>query len=322
MARTARALGAVLIVVSFTAASPAYPKSIPLPEDFAPEGIAVGYGHQFYAGSLTLGDVYAGDLRSGEGSVLVDAPPGRSAAGLKVDESHGWLVVAGGLTGHGYVYDARDGSEVADLTLTTATPTLVNDVVVTRQALWFTDSFNPVLYKVPIAPGGQLGTPETLALSGLAAQLPVAFPNLNGIEATPDGSTLIVNHTALGALFTVDPTTGESALIDVPGGANTPGTSDGILLEGKSLWVVENFANQVVEIELTPDLASGVHGSVITDADADGLFRVPTTVASFGSRLVLVNARFDLGFPPPFCPEITPCPPEGTDFDVVVVDKP
>src|SRR5688572_12730825 len=138
MARTARALCAVLIVVLFTAASPAFPKSIPLPEDFAPEGIAVGYGHQFYAGSLTLGDVYAGSLRSGEGSVLVDAPPGRSAAGLKVDESHGWLVVAGGPTGHGYVYDARDGSEVANLTLTTAAATLVNDVVVTRNALWFT----------------------------------------------------------------------------------------------------------------------------------------------------------------------------------------
>lgn len=322
MARTARALGAVLIVVLLTAASPGYPRSIPLPDDFAPEGIAVGYGHQFYAGSLTLGDVYSGNLRSGEGSILVDAPSGRSAAGLKVDESRGWLVVAGGLTGHGYVYDARDGSEVADLTLTTTTPSLINDVEVTRKALWFTDSFNPVLYKVPITRGGRLGTPQTLALSGPAAQLPVPFPNLNGIAATPSGRTLIVNHTALGEVFTVDSRTGESALIDVPGGANTPGTSDGILLIGKSLWVVENFANQVVEIELSPDLASGSHGSVITDADADGLFRVPTTVAKFGSRLVVVNARFDVGFPPPFCPEITPCPPEGTDFDVVVVNRP
>ncbi len=322
MAKIARALGAAFIVLLLTAASSSYPKSIPLPDDFAPEGIAVGFGDQFYAGSLTLGDVYSGDLRSGEGSILVDAPPGRSAAGLKVDESHGWLVVAGGLTGHGYVYDAREGTEVADFTLTTMAPSLINDVVVTRQALWFTDSFNPVLYKVPIGPGGQLDTPETLALSGPAAQLPVAFPNLNGIEATPDGSTLIVNHTALGTLYTVDPTTGASALIEVPGGANTPETSDGILLEGRSLWVVENFANQVVEIELSPDLTRGVHGSVITDADANGLFRVPTTVAKFGDRLVLVNARFDLGFPPPFCPEITPCPPPGTDFDVVVVEKP
>ena len=106
MARTARALGAVLIVLFLTAASPSYPKSIPLPDDFAPEGIAVGYGHQFYVGSIALGDVYQGDLRTGEGSILVDAPPGRSAGGVKVDESHGWVVVAGGVTGHGYVYDA------------------------------------------------------------------------------------------------------------------------------------------------------------------------------------------------------------------------
>lgn len=320
MARTARALGAVLIVALLTAASSVSPRSIPLPVDFAPEGVAVGYGHQFYAGSLTRGDVYRGDLRTGAGAVLVDAPSGRSAAGLKVDESHGWLVVAGGPTGHGYVYDARDGSQVADLTFATA-PTLVNDVVVTRQALWFTDSFNPVLYKVPIRQGGTLGAPQTLTLTGPAAARPVPFPNLNGIEATPDGSVLIVNHTALGALFTIDPASGVSAPITVPGGANTPGASDGLLLEGRSLWVVENSENRVVEIELSPDLTSGVHGSVITDADAGGLFRVPTTVAKFGSRLVLVNARFDLGFPPPFCPVITPCPPAGTDFDVVVVGK-
>jgi sugar lactone lactonase YvrE len=320
MVRIARALGAVLVVALLTAASSVDPRSIPLPVDFAPEGVAVGYGHHFYAGSLTRGDVYRGDLRTGEGSVLVDAPPGRSAAGLKVDESHGWLVVAGGPTGHGYVYDARDGSQVADLTFTTA-PNLINDVVVTRRALWFTDSFSPVLYKVPIRPRGELGTPQTIRLSGPAAALPVAFPNLNGIEATPDGSVLIVSHTALGALFTIDPASGQSAPITVPGGANTPGSSDGILLEGKSLWVVENSANQVVEIELSPDLSSGVHGSVITDTEVDGLFRVPTTVASFGSRLVVVNARFDLGFPPPFCPVITPCPPANTDFDVVVFDK-
>ena len=53
-------------------------------------------------------------------------------------------------------------------------------------------------------------------------------PNLNGIEATANGSTLIVNHTALGALFTVDPATGASAEIAVDG--LIPGTPDGLLL--------------------------------------------------------------------------------------------
>lgn len=37
-----------------------------------------------------------------------------------------------------------------------------------------------------------------------------------------------------------------------------------------------------------------------------------------GNRLVLVNGRFDLGFPPPFGPGA----PEGTTFNAVQVDKP
>ena len=37
-------------------------------------------------------------------------------------------------------------------------------------------------------------------------------PNLNGIAATPNGKTLIVSHSSLGALYTVDPHTGASAL--------------------------------------------------------------------------------------------------------------
>ena len=70
----------VILIVSFAAAAPAiaapFPDSVPLPVDFAPEGIAVGAGSTFYAGSLTSGDIYRGDLRSGEGGVFIDAPAG------------------------------------------------------------------------------------------------------------------------------------------------------------------------------------------------------------------------------------------------------
>lgn len=298
------------------AAAPPYPSSIPIPDDFAPEGIAVGTGSTFYVGSLADGDIFRGDLRSGDGSLLVDAPAGRSAVGLKVDERRHRIFVAGGFTGHAYVYDSRDGTPLADIPLTTA-PTLLNDVVVTRTGAFFTDSFQPVLYKVPIAPDGSLGAPETLALSGPAATV-VAFPNLNGITATPNGDTLIVGHTNLGAMITVDPATGASRQITVTGGSLIPGTNDGIVLDGRTLWVVENFAERVVGIRLAPDLASGRITSVVTDADVGGLFRIPTTVALHGSRLALVNGRFDLGFPPPLG---TGAPP-GSDYDVVLVDKP
>jgi hypothetical protein len=102
------------------------------------------------------------------------------------------------------------------------------------------------------------------------------------------------------------------------GGALIPGTNDGILLDGKILWVVENFANRLLEIRLFPDMSSGDITSAITNADVAGRFRVPTTVAEHGNTLARVNGRFDQGLPPPFGPG----PPPGTDFDMVLVNKP
>jgi sugar lactone lactonase YvrE len=309
---------ALLAAVTGTAVAAPFPPSIPLPDDFAPEGIAVGTGSTFYAGSLRDGDIYRGDLRSGAGAMFVDAPPGRQAVGLKVEESRHRLWVAGGITGHVYAYDTRTGATVADIALAPAGTALFNDVVVTRRGAFFTDSFNPVLYEVPIAPNGGLGAARTIHLSGPAATIvPGGFPNLNGIDATNDGSRLIVVHSLLASVIVVDPDTGASRTIQVTGGTITPGTPDGILLVGHSLWVVENFAERVVELRLSADLSHGTFGTVITDADAHGLFRVPTTAAVHGNQLAIVNARFDLGLPPPFGPGAPP----GTDYDVVLVPR-
>jgi sugar lactone lactonase YvrE len=316
---TTVALAAPALVLAMAASSP-FPASVPLPDDFSPEGIAVGTGSTFYVGSLADGDIYRGDLRSGGGAVLVDAPPGRTAVGLKVDEPHHRLFVAGGLTGHGYVYDTRDGSSLADIQLAPAGPAgsvIINDVVVTKGGAYFTDSANPVLYKVPIAADGTLGPPQSIVVTGPAAAKIDVF-NLNGIDATPNGDTLVVVHTPLGALFTVDPRTGASRKIELTGGSLVPGTPDGILLDGNTVWVVENFANQVAEVRLSPDLSTGQIASRITNADVAGRFRIPTTVAEHGNRLAVVNARFDVGLPPPLGSGV----PAGTDYDVVLVSKP
>ncbi len=311
------ALVVPVLAVTLGAAAP-FPGSVPLPVDFAPEGIAVGTGSTFYVGSLSDGDIYRGDLRSGNGAVFVDAPAGRQAAGLKVDEPRHRLFVAGGAAGRAYVYDTRDGAPLADIRLTANPATLINDVVVTTRGAYFTDSFNPVLYKVPIAPDGELEPPETIVLTGPAAVVFPGSPNLNGIDATPSGDTLLVGHTALGVLFTVDPDTGASQQIAITEGSLIPGTNDGILLDGKTLWVVENFANRLLKIQLSPGMSSGRITAVITNADVAGRFRVPTTVAKHGNSLALVNGRFDQGLPPPFGSGAPP----GTNFDVVLVDKP
>ena len=295
-------VAAVLVGASFTvtATAKSFPETITLPGATSAEGIATGIGSTFFAGDLFKGDIYRGDLRSGSASLFIDAPDGRMAVGLRVDVPHDLLFVAGGFTGQAYVYDARTGGDVAVLQLADPTfGTVINDVIVADGAAWFTDSFQPHLYRVPIGADGSIGVPSTLVVSGPAAHLSGLF-NLNGIAATPNGRTLIVSHSADGALYTVDPVTGASAAI---AGANVPDV-DGILFEAGRLWAVQN-SNQVTELRLSPDLSSATVERVITS----GQFQVPTTVARQGSRLAVVNAKFDTGFPP-----------TATSFEVVIVD--
>lgn len=308
-----RKLALIVSAVALTVAAGApFPASIPLPNDFQPEGIATGPRATFYAGSLTTGDIYRGSLRTGKGAIFIDAPPGRSAVGMKVERDAKRLWVAGGATGHGYVYSTRNGSTIKDLVLATG-ESLINDVTVTERAAYFTDTFRPVIYKVPIGKHGRIGTPQTIPLSGPAAVVG-EFPNLNGIDAPRSGKWLILGHSSRGELYLVNPRTGSSRTIAITGGTITPGTPDGILLDGRTLWVVENFAERLVKIKLSGDLTSGR----ITETFTSDLFRIPTTVAKSGDRLAIVNGRFDLGFPPPFGPGAPP----GTDFDVVQIKKP
>jgi sugar lactone lactonase YvrE len=216
-----------------------------------------------------------------------------------VDVADGLLFVAGGFDGRAYVYDLRSGATVATYQLSTAS-SVINDVALTPAGAWFTNSLQPELYFVPIA-GGRPGPFTTLHLSGPAAQVTPGFNN-NGIQATADGSTLVVAHTNQGALNAVDPLTGASRTI---AGVSVPNV-DGILLEGRRLFAVQNFDNQIAEVQLSGDLSSGSITKVVTS----GAFEVPTTVARFGDRLAAVNAKFDTGFPP-----------TATSFEVVVVDR-
>jgi hypothetical protein len=283
------------------------PSSIPLPDDFQTEGIAVGSGTTFYVGSLNDGDIYRGDLHTGEGEVWADVT-GRVSAGMRVDEGRHWLVVAGGPTGHAWVYDTDDATTTADLVLGPPGTTFANDVAITRDALYFTDTFSATIYKVPIGANGSFGVTEPITVTGPAAA--TGGFGLNGIDSTNRGS-LIVNHTGLGILALVDPDTGVSTAIPLSGPALVAGTLDGLQLEGHTAWVVQNFDNSVAKVRLSPHLTSGTVVEVIRS----DLFRVPTTVARHGSTLALVNGRFDLAFPPPFGPGAPP----GTDFDVVQI---
>jgi sugar lactone lactonase YvrE len=294
MTRVLIVLVAITAVATSVAGAQTFPNRIELPDGFQPEGIAIA-GDQFYVGSIPTGKVYRGNLRTGQGAELVTAPAGPAAIGMKVDR--GRLFVAGGPTGDAFVYNAKTGATIASYELPTSGATFVNDVVVTKRAAWFTDSQRAVLYRLPLGPNGRPGAASSITqvpLGGDYAQ--VGGFNVNGIDATPNGKTLVFVQSATGRLFTTG-ANGVARAITLANGESVP-NGDGILLDGKTLYVVQNQLNAVAKIRLSTDLRSGTVVTRITNAQlpATAQFSVPTTIAEHGSRLYAVNARF--GTPP------------------------
>jgi sugar lactone lactonase YvrE len=295
IAVTLAALGAV--AAALAVGSPAsqakeakpFPEVIQLPNGFRPEGIEVGRGTTFYTGSVANGAIFRGDLRTGRGTVIIAGATGLAATGIELDR-HKRLWVAGAGTGTASVYDVRTGALLRTYQLGTPPATFINDVVVTTKAAYFTDSQQPVLYRVPIGPRGGLGNAQTIPLGGDYVHVAGAF-NLNGIDATPSGKWLVAVQSVNGRLYRINPRTGVARLISL-GGESVP-NGDGILLDGRRLYVVQNQLNLVAVISLRPGLLSG---SVLTRLSNPN-FSVPTTIDDLGKRLYAVNARF--GIPNP-----------------------
>lgn len=244
------------------------------------EGIAAGRGTTFYAGELETGDIFRGDIHEDEAEQFIDAPEGRQAVGMKFDARNNLLFVAGGQTGKAFVYNTKTGEPAGVFKLAQG---FINDVTLTEDGAWFTNSVRGELYRLQVNRDGTEGEVETLQLKGPAAETPGGF-NLNGIASAKSGRVLIVAHSAKQALFTVDPESGESARIT----ADPLPNIDGILACGRTLWAVQNQKNQISRIELSRDLRSGTVQEVITSPD----FNVPTTAALFGNTLAAVNAQF------------------------------
>jgi sugar lactone lactonase YvrE len=287
--------------------SPAFPVLIQLPSGFGPEGIAVGRGPTFYTGALvppTSGQILVGDLMTGQVSELV-APTGRPALGMKYDPRSDLLFVAGGTSGRATVYAASSGDQIGfyQFRPPSSPPpafptTVINDVVVTRNAVYFTDSVTPVLYRVALGPGGEpapgfeeIPLPGNFGLTGACPGTPA---RANGIDAAPNGKHLIVLHTSEGQLYRIDTATHAVDAIEL--GADSLCSGDGILLDGNTLYVVQNVMNRIAVVGLSPDHLSGRITDDITEPFASNpATKVPTTLAEFGNYLYAVTA----GFAPP-----------------------
>jgi sugar lactone lactonase YvrE len=278
---------AVLLAVALGVAAwgAAFPARIGLPGGWQPEGIAHGRGNELFVGSIPTGAVLRIDARTGRRSVRVPARNGRAAIGLKVDGRRR-LFVAGGPTGRAFVYSARTGRTLRRFQLAPRRDrdTFVNDVTLTRRAAYFTDSRRSVLYVV----GTNLRRARELPLPDVPLR---QGNNLNGIAAARGGRTLLAIQSNTGALWRIDARSGRAVRVDV---GNTDLTNgDGILLAGRTLYVVRNRNNRIVVLRMSRDLRRGAARRTITDAQLD----VPTTLARIGRRLFAVNARFGTDAP-------------------------
>lgn len=264
--------------------------AIPGDEVF-PEGIAVDPGGQtFYVGSTSDGTVYRGDTGDPDAGMEVFLEPGAddrtTVTGLSVDDD-GRLFVAGRDSNRLFVYDTADGRLLADFQPPAVDRTLLNDVVVTNDAAYITDSFRPTIFRITLESGdiGQLEPWIDLTDS------PITYEsgfNLNGIVSSDDGSALLTVQYNTGQLYRIDTASGNIDEVDL--GGETLRTGDGLVLDDTLLHVVLGGPGEVVTIRLDQGLATGEVVATTTRQE----WRAPTTIAAAGGRLLVVNSQLDM----------------------------
>ena len=275
------ALLALVLAAGSVLAGP-FPAEIDLPAGWQPEGITAGRGTTVYAGSLANGAIAEVDVRTGSLSILAEGATGRVIAGIDYEEGRNRLWAAGGPTGQVHVFDADTGDLLQTYQFGAG---FLNDVVVTHDAVYVTNSNAGLLAVIPLPADGSLPDPAsttTLPLSG--DYVNQAGFNANGIVSWHGWLILVQSSTQ--TLYRVDPATGVATAIDL-GGVLLP-NGDGLELRGSRLYVVQNVLGQVAVVALDGDATSGEVVDTLPVAGSD----VPTTAAFAAGRLWLVNARF------------------------------
>mgnify|MGYP003575706670 CR=1 FL=1 len=268
---------------------------LPLPDTAAyPEGVAVDPATgAIYTNSANTGVVFRVDPDTGAAARVADplglgdSPPAKPvsvALGLKAD-GEGRLWVAGARSGSMHVVDIATGERLARFT-TPEGPWLINDVALTPDAAYFTDTLRPVLWRVARDSIADAVLEPWLSFEGTALQYGEE-PNLNGIVATPDGRYLIVVLMKTGKLFRIDTRTRDIVAIDT--GASALDGGDGLALVDQRLFLVRQSAGEVVALDLSSDGVTAVEAKRIKPAE----LAWPATIAVRGDRLIVANSQLN-----------------------------
>ncbi|MEU6077500.1 superoxide dismutase [Micromonospora sp. NPDC047074] len=264
---------------------------IKLPNGFCPEGIARGTGTKIYVSSMADGCVWCADLRTGKGMLLVPPASGAQATGLAVERGRIWA--ACGNMGGAAVYRESTGECLATYDFGGG---FIDGVTATKTAVFFTDSEKAKVYCVEFGRNGSLPGRSGVRALPLPGGLGDPTACNTGIVEAWAGKLIIV-QARTGRLYCFDPRAGMAAQISTCGVPVTNG--DGLLLQGRTLYVVRNRNNVIAKFRLNERLTRATPVDVIRDRDLDE----PSAVVSFGSSLYAVNARLSV----PATPRTTYC---------------
>ena len=254
--------------------------ALPGPVD-RPEGVAYDAKKGvIYTGSAQNGTIYAVNAQSGAVTKFQEGGAyGRQVAlGLKVDPQ-GRLWIAGGAQGTVSIL-TPDGMTLAVLETPKSPRPYINDLVLAPDGnVYVTDSSRPVIFRVDKA----LKLTAWLDLAGTPIKYGPGV-NLNGIVATPDGKYLLAMQLNTGELWRIDLKT--KAVKKVMDGLVN---GDGLLLDGRTLYVARNKDQVVAKVSLSADYGSG---QLVAQEPLNGL-RFPATLAKVGNDLVVTQAQLD-----------------------------
>ncbi|MGB7818412.1 MAG: hypothetical protein WBL35_06705 [Ornithinibacter sp.] len=276
--------------------TPRAPETVALPDGIRPEGITSGPGTTYFVGSLADGRIVTGDLIAGTVSVLLPGAEGRQLRGLYWDSRSGLVWAAGNLGAEAHVWAVDGGSGDVVLDMTVPGGGFLNDLVVTADTVWVTDSRVDRLTALPVGSDGMPAgdVPSYLQLTGQWPGYDGMNLAANGIRELADGA-LLLDHSSAGGLWAVDPASGATTEVPVTGG---PGITagDGIEVDGSTVYVVRGSGQNEVSVLLLREAARGWTARW-RGARSDTTLDVPSTATLAGGWLWAVNARF--GVPSP-----------------------